>query len=274
MTVRAAHEAEALGDAFTLAWAYFGLAATSFIQGDAAAMERAAQRGVDASRAAAWPWGLAICSAYLGRALLMQRDSQRGTEQLRRAIDRSREAGDPFTAALSLSFYAVAIGAQGDYPRAADALRESLDLFRQLRSLAQQSRVLVDWASIALRCGETRDAGMALTEGLDLADQLGHVPYRFAQLFAACAQLACMIGHASDAARLLGAAEVLRALSRTAVPPERRQEEETLMRELRAELGDKAVEQLLTLGRALPVADAVSYAQQVCRETLADAGAQ
>ena len=65
---------------------------------------------------------------------------------------------------------------------------------------------------------------------------------------------------------------MLRALSRTAVPPERRQEEDAILGQLRAELGEAPVEQLLTLGRALPVADAVSYAQQLCREIIENAG--
>jgi pyruvate-formate lyase len=133
--------------------------------------------------------------------------------------------------------------------------------------------VLVDWASIALQHAEIMDAASALNEGLALADQLGYVPYRFAQLFAACAQLAFMTGDASHAARLHGAAEVLRSLSRTAVPPERRDAEQAMLNGLAEELGAAALVHLLTLGRALPHADAVFSAQQFCRDIIADARA-
>ena len=268
MTERAAAEAQKLGDAFTLAWAYFGQTAISFIQGKAATMQSAAAAGIEASMAAKWKWGVAICSAYLGRASLMQRHIPESVEQLRTAIDRSREAGDPFTTALSLSFYAVAIAAQGEYARAAAALRESLEQLRELGSFAQQSRVLVDWASIAMQFREPRDAAFALDHGLAVAEQLGRVPYRFAQLFAATAQLACMVGQPVEAARLYGAADLLRSLSGTAVPAERRHEEQAMLDSLIDALGATAVDQLLTLGRALQHSDAVACAQQVLDHVL------
>jgi predicted ATPase len=263
MSNRAVTEAQKLGDAFTLAWAYSGQAATSFIQGKAATMQSAAAAGVEFSMAADWKFGIALCSAYLGRALLMQRLVDESVEQLRVAIDRSRDAGDPFTIAVSLSFYALAIAAQGEYPHAAAALRESLEQFRELGSFAHQSRVLVDWANIALQFREPHDSAFALDQGLVLAEQLGRVPYRFAQLFAATALLACMVGQLTEAARLYGAAEVLRSLSGTAVPADRRHEEQAMLDSLTEALGATAVDQLLTLGRALQHTAAVACAQQV-----------
>jgi tetratricopeptide (TPR) repeat protein len=110
MCERALAQARNCGDAFALAYAHFGLAATSFICGNALEMERAARDGVQASTEAKWAWGVAICRAYLGRSLLMQRRVSEAVEELTRAVDDSAAAGDPFTRALSLSFHGAALG--------------------------------------------------------------------------------------------------------------------------------------------------------------------
>jgi non-specific serine/threonine protein kinase len=261
MCDQAVMEAQVLGDAFVLAWALFGQAATNFIRGNAISMEKAARQGVQASADTSWGWGVAICSAYLGRSLLMQRRVQEAADQSRTALDKSRAVGDPFTGALSLSFYAAALGAQGDYDTASTCLAQSLDLFRQLGSFAQQSRLLVDWAALALRYGHVDDAASALADGLTAARRLGHVPYRFAQLFATAAQLALLTQRFDDAVRLVAAAHTLRAQSGTQLPPEWEEDEMVLLARLRDQLGTTELDRLLVAGRMLDRDQAVAVAE-------------
>lgn len=263
MCNRALARARTLADAFTLAWSYFGVAATNFVCGSAREMEHAARAGVQASGAAAWPWGVAICRAYVGRSLLMQRRVSEAVEELAEAVVDSASAGDPFTRALSLSFYGAALGARGDYDTAAQSFEQSLVLFRELGSLAQQSRVLVDWTVLAMRFGRIRDAITALADGLTTARELGKLPYRFAQLFAAAAHLASVAAHHEEAARLIGCARFLRSESGIVLPPEGKQQESELLDRLRDRLGLAELNHLLSEASELDLDSAIALAEEV-----------
>ena len=137
---QAVKQAEQCGDAPTRAFTYYGRCATSFVTGDAIGTERDARVGMQMCAAAGWPWGAALCSAWLGRSLLMQQRAAEAVVSLRQTLEVCRTIGDPLSVALALSFYAAALGAEGDYDTAARSLGEALDLFRPIGCIAQMSR--------------------------------------------------------------------------------------------------------------------------------------
>jgi hypothetical protein len=225
------------GDPFAVAWAFYCRCGTHFVLGDARSTEQDARAGMARSAEAGWRWGEVLCSAWLGRSLLMQRRIDEAVQHRGSTLEIARAVGDPFSAALTMSFYAAALGAQGDNGRASGWLAKSLDLFREVGSFAQLSRLLVDWATLAICAGNVTDAASALRDGLSMAAQLGHVPYRFAQLFTVAAHIALALERFVEAAQFVATARALRAQSSTRVAAEDQAEELTLLASIGQHLG-------------------------------------
>ena len=198
----------------------------------------------------------------------MQRRTGEAIDQLRVALERSHGVGDPFSAAMALSFYAVALGAAEQYAEAARCIAEALERFRGLGSNAHVSRCLVDLAIVRLRSGDLREAAIALLDGVAAATQLGRVPYRFAQLVLASAEVAYASGLPADAARLVAAAATLRRVSGIALAADRVDDEALLLTTLRNELGGEDVDSLLAEGRALHEEEAVVLTRDVLKSVL------
>jgi len=146
---------------------------------------------------------------------------------------------------------------RGDLAQAETHLQPALAVQRESGDRRHIATVLHDLGRLALAAGDAVTAAGRLCESLTLRKQLGD-RQGLAETLEALAT--ARLEQPRLAARLLGAAEALRAALGAPVPAIERADLERDLAALRAALGDAEFEAEHAAGRALPVEKAVSLA--------------
>lgn len=185
-------------------------------------------------------------------ARIDSRHGRDGAPRLERAVAILREIG----ARVNLPVILLALATHSEPDRARALLDEALGIARADRNRLAESHVLAAQGDIARRQGDAR-ARALYVECLARLRELGAKAYATGPL-ESLAALDAAEGRAERAARLLGAADVLREASGAASPGESRERDATLAR-VRDGLGP-AFEGARAAGRALSFEGALELA--------------
>ena len=213
-------------------------------------------------------WGIARSLLQLGRVAVGRGDHERAIELYEEGLSLSRKSGY----AAMLPLYLIDLGyeflLQGDHGRAAALNEEALALYRErgrrgnrvagLGEHAQTALNNLGWVELAR--GDYERAQGLYVESLELSKELGD------KLVAAKSieGLACVAGtrEAESAAKLFGAARMLReAIGYYYTPIESAMREPYLVR-ARSRLGEVAWEAAFDDGQVLTSEEAIEYALQ------------
>jgi predicted ATPase/DNA-binding SARP family transcriptional activator len=204
---------------------------------------------------------IALALNNLGMVALDQKDFAGALAHLEESLEIRRELGDPWRIAIVLDSLGHLAQNQGDYPLACARFGESLALYRELGEKSNIALTLTSLAG-AVRAQDDYDHARALlVESLTLRNELGSKPGIAASL-ESLASLAVMEGQYRRAARLIGAAEALRASSGSSLDPEERAEYECMLATAQAALDEATFAAARTVGKAMPLAEAIEFALQ------------
>jgi predicted ATPase/DNA-binding CsgD family transcriptional regulator len=198
--------------------------------------------------------------------VLMRRDQDfpRAVELLKEALTLAKGRGDHRQIGLILAQLGAAARHHGDYERAAAFVEESLVEFRAVVSPGQVGYALRLLGHVRLAQGDLNGAAALYADSLGVR---GVPTFVTIECLEGLAGVAAGRGQHQRAARLLGAADVMRdTIGFPRVAPDR-DHYERLVGAVRAGLGEAAFGTAVAQGRAMGLDDAVAYA-------LADSGAE
>jgi non-specific serine/threonine protein kinase len=170
-----------------------------------------------------------------------------------------RDQGNRRGMALALHNLAYLELSQANPEAARGLYEESLSILRAVGDREGMALTLADLGVAYARLGRRGEAQARLLETLQLAQELG-ARREGAYGLEGTAELLLDGGDAERAMRLMGAAQGLRETIGSPLVPAERADREALMARAREQLGEKALEQALAVGRAWPFADAMAAA--------------
>ncbi|MBV9895934.1 MAG: tetratricopeptide repeat protein [Chloroflexi bacterium] len=233
-----------------MAAALHNLGALARERGDVAQARAAYEQSLQLERQGGTPWGIGMSLINLGALAADQGDAAHATELLDESLAIFREIGDGRGIAAAQDNLAGVARDRGDWAAAADLHAQSLARSRELGDRWGTAAGLCDLARAVEHRGDWRRAAGLLTESLALYAELG-----LRQGTATCLEVAGSVliaaERCSDAARLVGAAEVLH--ERIGAPGTARdgRERSVIMGQLRSALGGRALYAALEEGRRL-----------------------
>jgi predicted ATPase len=172
------------------------------------------------------------------------------------AIAVARETGDRKLIGAATNNLAVIAMEQGDFVRGASILEEALAISQELKTPDEAALETLNFAWCLYHTGRSDEATKAATDGLGIAREIGNL-VALEQSFVLFAAVAGRRGNADVAARLLGAAEVLR----DRVGEVRTDEDvKTTVKAVLNALGEEEYATALAQGRAMSLDEAVEYA--------------
>jgi tetratricopeptide (TPR) repeat protein len=190
-------------------------------------------------------------------------DEERGAALLEEVLTLSRQAGDRWNEGRALQALEDLAFTQGDYARAAELHAESLAAFQALGDASYIALTMLRQAYLLWAQGDPAGAATRCREGLELAHRIGYFA-GIAEGLEALAIMLCDLEQTECAARVLGAAESVRASMGAGMGRSARPTRLTLidraMATLRARLGDDAFASAFESGRALSLDEAVAEA--------------
>ncbi len=203
--------------------------------------------------------GVAHLLHDLGNLAADQGNLRRGMTLHEDALALRREQGAIWSIAHSLSAVGYMAMLQGDYGRGEALLEESVGLWRHLRQPGRLADALETLGNAAIERTHYVRARVLLEESLTLYQQLS-IPMGIAFCLAAFAALAAETGYPEQAARLWGAAEVLRDTHSIALAPVVRARYEWRLASAQSHLDAPQWEVAWAEGRAMSLEQVIAYA--------------
>jgi non-specific serine/threonine protein kinase len=203
--------------------------------------------------------GEAAALNNLGSAASDHGDAERATALYEESLALWREADDAWGIATALTNLALAAHAGGDDARATTLLEESLDLRRRLGDKERIAESLNILGRVTRSTGDVARAEALHAESLRLrweVRDLMRMPYCLEGL----AAVASLRGQLPRAARLFGAAEALRAVTGSPLPPAQRADYEQRVAAVRAGLDTATCAAAWSEGAAMSPEQAMAYA--------------
>ncbi len=170
-----------------------------------------------------------------------------------------RELGDKRGVAIVLGNLGVAAWRQGDCRAARPLLQECLERYQELGDRRGAATALNELGQVAIQLGEHAQAQQFLVESLAIWQELGNKE-GIAFFLEGSARLFCSWCDFELAARLLGAAEILRERIGSPLAPADRREYERILAGLRSALNTDRLATAWTEGRTLAMEAAVALA--------------
>lgn len=194
-------------------------------------------------------------------AINQEGDYARGVTLWEEGLTLAREAGDGFLVGAMLSNLGFAALLQGDHEQAAELCEEALALAHELGSAGVTivAEASVNLGLAALGQGDHERAAASFREALAVSQEAGKKPTVINAL-EGIASLVGSLGETTRAAHLWGAAEVARADTSIALPPDERALYEPYLVAARSEIGQAAWEAALAEGRVMGLEEAAEYA--------------
>jgi DNA-binding CsgD family transcriptional regulator len=196
----------------------------------------------------------------LGAQYLDKGDLEQSTPFFEEALATSRRIGDRFNLAMAIRNLAEVARQKGEYERAKTLGMECLSLYQEMGDELHVARTVGWLGMLAFWNGDDQVlAERILKEGLALNREIGNWGYAVYCL-EGLAGLAGARAQGARAARLWGAAEVLRTNIGAPPTPETRQYYEPSMATARALLGEAAWEAAFAHGSAMSAEEVAGYA--------------
>ncbi len=196
----------------------------------------------------------------LGQVANIEGEHAQAVALFEESMSLARAIGDRRTLARALNQLGEIARHNGDDARAAGRYEESLSLWRALGERERIAMVLHNLGPVVARLGEPQRAVALLSESLALSWGLRNTHGIAICLFAVAGVVAPWAP--GPGARLLGAADTLRASIGVHWEPVDRAEFERSVAAVRARIGDAAFQTALAQGAALTMADAVACARE------------
>ena len=195
-----------------------------------------------------------------GAAFHLSGDSQRAAEVLEQSLETSRKTRDKLCTAESLRLLAWVLCQLGNGGRGMMLFDEGLTLFRELEDKRGVCITLLNQGMGMLYQEDYAAAAVMLRESLSLEQEMQE-PWAIAWNLELLAAVEAFLENAPEkAARLLGAAEVLREAISAPVPPSHRPLYDKTVDALRLRLGHGTLATSWKRGRLLSLTQAVDYA--------------
>ena len=204
-------------------------------------------------------WGVANNLLNLGAVAYWQAEYVQATALYDEALALKRKLGDARGTALTLNNLARMLYWQGDHIRAEALHVEGLALMRKLGDRRGTADSVLNLSQLACQQGDHCRAATLVREGLRLIREIGARDVMGEALWST-ALVAAALGQLEPAGRLAGAAETLRELLGTSVPPGEQADHEALLLAMRVALGEDLFAAAWAEGRALSADEAVDLA--------------
>ena len=241
--------AQALNDVATLA----------VLQGDGVAAKPWYEESLLLYRQLGEQAGIARALSGLGTALSMLEDYDTARACYEQSLAISREIGDTRGASIAINNLGDVAMHRGDYAGARRLLEESLDLTRAAGDEAGMRITLFNLAVVATRSGDFEPARRYLAEALRIVRELGSKQLA-PDSFEILGELAAALHETVRAARMYGAAQVVRETTGESMTPEDTLHRDQAIRELRSGLGEDRFRDLVREGRELSFESAIDDA--------------
>ncbi|MEA2515340.1 MAG: hypothetical protein QOJ59_4829 [Thermomicrobiales bacterium] len=242
----------------------------AFWQGDRVRAAAALAEALVRFREANDDYGAAFVLNRLGTLALHEGDDDRADTLFAEADALIRAVGDEDGIAALDGQLGYAALLRGDHERAVAHLEESLERYRRLDSKLGTGRVLIHLGRSLTERGQAAQALPLLREALDCNRETGNRWY-LAEALEAFAAAAARLDASTQAARLWGAAAVLREVLGAPVPPPDRARADAALAAVRDRLGEADFAAALAAGRVLAPEEAASEAGTIGVGTTRDA---
>jgi tetratricopeptide (TPR) repeat protein len=204
-------------------------------------------------------WGICETLTWLAMALINQEDHQQARNHLEESLALARKARD----GNEISFAVWQLGRtamlQGNYAQAITLLEEALAVNRELKLSGGAAFVLSDLGKAILLKGDYQQAISCYKEMLAIYWKFGD-ERSIASSLEQLASVAVAQTHPEQAARLFGAAEVLRDARGAARYPFQIADYERNLESLRLQLDEATFAAQWAAGRAMTLEQAIAYA--------------
>jgi predicted ATPase len=234
------------------------LAFGHLFRGDARKAAELWDEGVALGRSSGDTWGLAASLHGLGRVAHHDGDHARAAALLEESLALFRQLRNRWYIAWTLRYLGRVLLARGDLARARELLETSLTLWRDEDNKPGIAWALQNLGRVARAQGDHRRATALHLESLALAREMGQ-KREIAEYLEGLAGLAAE-QEPDRAARLFGAAELVRQEIGAPLPPSEREDYERDVTAARSRLSDEAFAAEWAAGRAMPLEQAVSFA--------------
>ena len=174
-------------------------------------------------------------------------------------MDVARRMGDVRGVADTSNNLGVVARMQDDWATATTRYEESLAIFRELKDEIGVARVLMNLGEARLEAGDTVSAARHCKESLGIFYEK-HSHWDIADVLEVLAAVATARDDPREAARLFGAAEALRDLLKTPLPPSEREPYEQRVVNARTKLDGTEFAMAWSVGRAMNLKEAVEHA--------------
>ena len=199
-----------------------------------------------------------IWAITMSGLVVCERDPVQATPLLEESVALARDLGDKWMIGFVLFQLGDVHRSLGDYERATALYMESIDLCRQVGDKWRTAIGLFAMGIVSLRQREYSRAGVFFAESLPLCRR-GDLFVTF-QCLEGLGCVASARGNYVRAARLFGAAELLRESLRSRRDREYQRDIAEHMNSAQTALGDTAFASAWAEGRALTLAQAIEYA--------------
>jgi non-specific serine/threonine protein kinase len=262
-----------LGDKWGLSYALSALGEEALRRGDYAIAHSVLEESLTVFQELGSKSGIAMSLSELGWLALSQGDYLTARSRLEESLALRREMGYRVGMAISLNLLGDVALHQGNYQQAKALIDKSLTLRKEVGSKSGIAWSLQNLGHLAQHQGEYRQAAALFEESLTLFQELGN-KIGVAECLEGLASVAaaeCQPERgrqtAQRATQLFGAAEALREVASTPVPPYRRADYDRDIAAARAQLDQAAFATAWAEGRAMTMEQVVAYALDTIRRS-------
>ncbi len=242
-----------------LPWALFGASQFVWRRGDYELATTLGEKGLALSR----ELGDRACSActliILGNVASHQGNYERAESLFDESLNLSHELKNNFLHGIGLVQVGVVARYQGDYERASALFTQSLSLLREVGDKSSIAYALSRLGLVAIHRSHYGLAAASFAESLILCRQVGD-KWVSEECVEGFARIASATGQSEQAARLFGAAEVLRETVGWHPAPPDQAYHDRCVASARAGLGETAFAAAWEEGRAMTLEQAVEHA--------------
>ncbi|WP_394793418.1 ATP-binding protein [Armatimonas sp.] len=252
-----------IGDRKGIAYSVQGQGFVTSDQGDYATSRALLEESLPIHREIGDQWGVAVVLNRLGLVAHEQGDYSAAHALYEESLSIRREIGDQWGIANSLSALGVVAYDQSNYSAARALCEESVSIQRELGDQRGIALSLLNLGNVACKENDFADARAALLEGI-LLTRNTHDRKCTVEVLEAWGSLAATEAQWVRATLLLGAAEALREVIGSPLPPNEHPRYDALVAAIRVSLGgDTAFNSAWAEGRAMTMEQAVELAMQV-----------
>lgn len=246
-----------LGNPRSIAFAANNLANVATDQGDYARARELYEESNEIVLAQGDRHGAAIGLTNLADVMWRQGDIDKARATFEESASILKSFGDRFGTAFSLDKAALAEARAGDLETARNLHDQALGISQELGDERGVARSLMHLADLALQQGDRPRAKELHRQCLRIRQGLRDMP----GMASAMEKLAWVLApdSAEEAARLLGAAEALRASINAPMPPTALADYEETVRTISSSVGPEAFEELRLQGRSMDADEAVGF---------------